>query len=43
MSLNHKLAAMAAVLIVGSASALLAQTQRPAGVTRTELQRHNLA
>jgi len=43
MSLNHKLAAMAAVLIVGSASALLAQTQRPAGVTRTELQRHNLS
>jgi hypothetical protein len=29
MSLNHRLAALAAVLIVGSGSALLAQTQRP--------------
>jgi hypothetical protein len=29
---------MAAVLNVGSGSALLAQTQRPVGVTRTELQ-----
>ncbi len=43
MFLNHKLAAMAAALIVGSGSALLAQTQRPAGVTRTEPQRYNLS
>ena len=35
MSLNHKLAAMAAVLIVGSSSALLAQTQQ----TTLELER----
>ena len=34
---------MAAVLIVGSGSALLAQTQSPAGVTRTDLQRHDLS
>ena len=41
MSLNHNLAAMAAVLIVGSGSALLAQTQQPE-IKRTDVQRHDL-
>jgi quercetin dioxygenase-like cupin family protein len=42
MSLNYKLAAMAALLVVGGAAAPETNPPRPPGSTRTDLQRHDL-